>query len=76
VRAELRRFRDHLLGPLGDETVPPTVAEAVTRYERRRAAAEQRFGVSVDRRLGGVVTERLRAAGLLRPDGATPRSTR
>jgi hypothetical protein len=76
VRAELRRFRDHLLGPLGDETVPATVAEAVTRYERRRAAAEQRFGVSVDRRLGGVVTERLRAAGLLRPDGATPRSTR
>jgi hypothetical protein len=52
------------------------VAEAVRRYERRRAAAEQRFGVSVDRRLGGVVTERVRAAGLLRPDGATPRSTR
>ena len=65
VAAELGRFRDHLLGPLGDEAVPTTVAEAVVRYERRRAAAEQRFGVTVDRRLGEVVTDRLQAAGVV-----------
>ena len=76
VTAELTRLHEHLLGPLGDEAVPATVDEAVVRYERRRAGAEQRFGVSVDRRLGEVVTGRLRATGVIGPDGAAPRSNR
>jgi hypothetical protein len=49
VAAELRKLHDNLLGPLGGEAVPSSIAEAVAAYRAARDRAEHRFGRSVRR---------------------------
>ena len=55
VESELRRLHEHLLWPLGVETAPSSVADAVATYRHHREAAERRFGCSVSRALEGAV---------------------
>jgi hypothetical protein len=59
VAAELRKLFDHLLGPLGAERIPRSVADAVDLYRVTRADAERRFGVEVPRDLEAEVTPAL-----------------
>jgi hypothetical protein len=49
VAAELEKLFGHLLGPLGAERQPASVAEAVDAYRAARGRAERRFGVAVPR---------------------------
>jgi hypothetical protein len=49
VAVELRKLYDNLLGPLGAEAVPSSIAEAVAAYRAARACAERRFGRPVRR---------------------------
>jgi hypothetical protein len=49
VAAELEKCREFLLGPLGVERAPSSIAEAVAVYRRARDRAEQRFGRAVRR---------------------------
>jgi hypothetical protein len=55
VRSELGKMASHLLGPLGVQTTPRTLPEAVDRYVAARAEHERRFGVHVPRDLGAQV---------------------
>jgi hypothetical protein len=50
VRRELIKLRDHLLGPLGVDRVPGSIAAAVEGYRAARADREREFGVEVSRR--------------------------
>ena len=49
VAVELGKLFEHLLCPLGVETSPLSVAEAVVSYQTARGRAERRFGVVVNR---------------------------
>jgi hypothetical protein len=51
VDDELEKMFDHLLGPLGAERRPTSVAEGVDAYRRARDRVEKRFGINVDRAL-------------------------
>jgi hypothetical protein len=51
VSDELEKLTAHLLGPLGVEQVPGSVAEAVAAYREARARAERDLGVAVPREL-------------------------
>ena len=49
VEAELRKMHEHLLGALGVERVPSTIADAVAVYAAARAEAEERLDITVPR---------------------------
>ena len=51
VAGELRKLFDHLLGPLGVERPPSSIAEAISAYRGARDRAEQRLGNAVSREL-------------------------
>lgn len=55
VAAELEKLFVHLLGPLGAESRPASIAEAVGAYRAARDRAEQRFGVALRRDVEGAV---------------------
>jgi len=57
--SELRKLFVHLLAPVGVETAPASIAEAVDRYRGARARAERRFGVTVGRELENAVAPAL-----------------
>jgi hypothetical protein len=63
VQTELHKMHAHLLGPLGIERIPRSVADAVAAYTPARAAAERQLGVQVPRVLEVVVRELLAAGG-------------
>lgn len=65
VAAELEKMQVHLLGPLGSDSAPRSVGEAVEQYLRLRGSAEQRFNVAVDRHLEESVVRRLREHAML-----------
>lgn len=65
VESELEKMQVHLLGPLGSETTPRSMGQAVERYLYLRDRAEQRFDVVVDRTLEDEVTAKLRAHELI-----------
>lgn len=65
VDAELQKLETNLLGPLGAETAPSSVSEAVDQFLDLRRITEQRFNIVVDRRLGEEVVARLRDEQLL-----------
>ena len=50
VQRELRKMRDHLLGPLGVDRVPSSIEAAVEGYRSVRDEREREFGVEVSRR--------------------------
>jgi predicted nucleotidyltransferase len=62
VAGELEKLFVHLLGPLGAERAPSSIAEAVASYRAGRDRAERRFGAVVDRGLEQAVAPAL-------PDG-------
>src|SRR5262245_39901665 len=49
VRSELAKMLDHLLGPMGAEAAPGTLAEAAAAYGSARDRRELEFGVRVTR---------------------------
>jgi hypothetical protein len=49
VRRELAKMFDHLLGPMGAEDVPGSIAEAVEAYRQLRDDRERELGVRVTR---------------------------
>ena len=49
VEAELAKLFAHLLGPLGAERRPASIAAAVSAYREARDHAEQRFGIALRR---------------------------
>jgi hypothetical protein len=51
VREQLAAMSEHLLQPMGVAEVPRSIEEAVAAYDGARARQEERFGVSVPRRL-------------------------
>ncbi len=51
VREQLTTMSEHLLQPMGVAEVPRSIEEAVAAYDEARARLEERFGVSVPRRL-------------------------
>jgi hypothetical protein len=63
VAAELEKLFGHLLGPLGAEAAPSSVAGAVESYLAARDRTERRFGRTVSREL-----ERAVAPSLPSPD--------
>ena len=63
VARELEKLFGHLLGPLGAEQAPSSVANAVAAYRAARGRAESRFGRTVSREL-----ERAVAPSLPSPD--------
>jgi hypothetical protein len=66
IDEELEKLAHHLLGPLGADGVPSSIADAVDRYLHLRTAREEATGVPVDRRLGEEVLTRLREEHLVR----------
>lgn len=63
VAGELEKLHGHLLGPLGAQATPSSVADAVVKYRAGRDRAEARFGRTVSREL-----ERAVAPSLPSPD--------
>ena len=61
VASELEKLFQHLLGPLGAQAVPSSIAEAVEAYGAAREGAERRFGVEVNRELERAVAPSLRS---------------
>jgi hypothetical protein len=61
VARELGKLFDHLLGPLGGDRVPSSVAEAVSSYRTARDQAERRFGRAVPRDVEAAVAPVLEA---------------
>ncbi len=61
VRIELAKMTDHLLGPLGVETPPKSLTEAVDEYLSARTDHEERFDVEVPRALGVQVERAVRS---------------
>lgn len=51
VSDHLTQLHAHLLLPMGIQTVPESIPAAIEAFVTRRAALEQEFGVSVDRKL-------------------------
>lgn len=64
VEDELAKMHGYLLGPLGVERPPGSIADAIRIYLVAREAREREFGLTVSRRLGEDVLERVRTAGL------------
>jgi predicted nucleotidyltransferase len=62
LEVELEKLFGHLLGPLGVERQPESLAEAVESYRAARERAEQRFGVSVRRDVEQTVAPALASA--------------
>jgi lactoylglutathione lyase len=60
VSDELAKLHRFLLAPLGVELPPAAIGEAVSAYRAARAAAEERFGIRVSRRLERAVAPALR----------------
>ena len=63
VRAQLLLACTQLLEPLGVTEPPTSVHDAIDKYLRARAAAEERFGIRVDRALGDEVLPALKRDG-------------
>jgi predicted nucleotidyltransferase len=61
VEAELQKLFGHLLGPLGVERAPLSIAEAVSSYRAARERAEVQYGRTVDRALEQAVAPSLRS---------------
>jgi predicted nucleotidyltransferase len=59
VRRHLGHLHQHLLAPLGATGPPADLGEAVATYVELRQRQEERFGVTVDRRLGEQVAAAL-----------------
>jgi hypothetical protein len=55
VAEELEKLHGHLLGPLGVEASPSSIAEAVRSYQEARDRVERQFGVTVSRELEDAV---------------------
>jgi hypothetical protein len=78
--SELIRMSIHLLRPLGEESVPHSLEEAVAAFLHGRAVAEARLGVTLPRQMGDEVRGALIAAlgehleGPLRVSGGAARS--
>jgi hypothetical protein len=62
VESELQKLFGHLLGPLGVETPPSSVGEAVASYRAGRDRAERRFDRRVSRDLESAVAPSLPCA--------------
>ena len=60
VATELEKLFAHLLGPLGADAVPASVANAVESYRSARGRAERRFGRMVSRAVEEEVAPSLR----------------
>ena len=56
---------EHLLGPLGVDELPDTIANAVERYQHTRGERERALGVNVSRAAERAVLPRLREAGVV-----------
>ena len=65
VRRELRKMHVHLLGPLGVETPPRDLAEAVAEYVQVRTQAERVLRIEVDRKMEKQVRRALRDEGVM-----------
>jgi hypothetical protein len=65
VADELVKMHAFLLAPIGVASVPMSLGEAVSAYERARARAVDELGVSVAPQLGRQVSEALGRHGLL-----------
>jgi hypothetical protein len=63
VASELRKMHGHLLGPLGGERMPATIADAIAVYTSARADAEKRLAVAVPRAVEDEVRGLLAAGG-------------
>jgi predicted nucleotidyltransferase len=63
LKAELQKLFGHLLGPLGVERAPSSIAEAVGSYRVARDRAEVRFSRTVDRALEQAVAPSLPSPG-------------
>jgi hypothetical protein len=63
VREELAKMHGYLLAPLGRETAPETIEEAVAGYLSLSARAQRRLGVDVPRALRDEVQPALGGAG-------------
>ena len=61
VGAELQKLFEHLLGPLGVERMPSSIAEAVESYRAARHRAEERFDRVVSRAVERAVAPSLRS---------------
>jgi hypothetical protein len=61
LAAELDKLQVYLLGPLGVERVPSSVAEAVDAYLEARGRAERQFGRTVSRELEQAAAPSLRS---------------
>jgi hypothetical protein len=49
IAGELRTLHEHLLGPMGVTSAPPSLGEAVTAYRAAREKCERRLGTHVSR---------------------------
>jgi hypothetical protein len=67
VREQLLLLHVQLLGPLGVETAPAGVEDAVRAYLTAREHAERAYGMHIDRALGEEVMSGLRRAGYRLP---------
>jgi hypothetical protein len=63
VEEELRKMHEHLLGALGVERVPSTIADAVAVYTAARAEAEKRLEMTVPRAVEDEVRSLLSTSG-------------
>jgi predicted nucleotidyltransferase len=63
VASELRKMHEHLLGPLGVESIPTSIGDAVAVYIKARAEAEERLGMAVPRAVEDEVRRLLEAGG-------------
>jgi hypothetical protein len=63
VEAELRKMQEYLLGPLGVERVPSSIANAIAVYTAARAEAEERLAIAVPRVVEDEVRRFLAAGG-------------
>jgi predicted nucleotidyltransferase len=63
VAGELRRMREHILGPMGVDDTPASVVTAIEAYTAARDRLETEFGTRVGRELGEAIL------GLLRKNG-------
>jgi hypothetical protein len=62
VGSELRKMYEHLLGPLGIERVPSSIADAVSAYTVARTEAEKRLAITLPREVEDEVRRLLSAS--------------
>lgn len=60
---ELAKMHEHLLRPLGVETPPAGIEDAISLYRRARTRWEHDLGIATSRTVTQAVVERLRGAG-------------